>query len=243
MSSNTGITKAVVLAGGKGRRLEPYTRIIPKPLMPIGDKPILEIILKQMKRAGIREVTLTVGHLADLMRLFFQDGSRFGLKINYAQEKTPLGTSGPLANVEGLDSTFLVTNGDVLTTLDLDDLFAFHKARGGIATIATHKRKIDINLGVVDLDGDSRVVDYHEKPTIDYLVSMGIYVFEPRILDYIPKDQYLDFPDLVLKLVAAGEKVSGYVFRGYWEDLGRPDDYDRASTDFEKMRAQFLPED
>ena len=243
MSSNDGITKAVVLAGGKGRRLEPYTRIIPKPLMPIGDKPILEIILKQMKRAGIREVTLTVGHLADLMRLFFQDGSRFGLKINYAQEKTPLGTSGPLANVEGLDSTFLVTNGDVLTTLDLNDLFAFHQAHGGIATIATHKRKIDINLGVVDLDGDSRVVNYHEKPTIDYLVSMGIYVFEPRILDYIPKDQYLDFPDLVLKLVAAGEKVSGYVFRGYWEDLGRPDDYDRASTDFEKMRAQFLPED
>ena len=243
MSSNTGITKAVVLAGGKGRRLEPYTRIIPKPLMPIGDKPILEIILKQMKRAGIHEVTLTVGHLADLMRLFFQDGSRFGLKINYAQEKTPLGTSGPLANVEGLDSSFLVTNGDVLTTLDLTDLFAFHKAHGGIATIATHKRKIDINLGVVDLDDESKVVDYHEKPTIDYLVSMGIYVFEPRILDYIPRDQYLDFPDLVLKLVAAGEKVCGYVFRGYWEDLGRPDDYDRASTDFEKMRAQFLPEE
>lgn len=243
MSSESIVRKAVVLAGGKGRRLEPYTRIIPKPLMPIGEKPILEIILRQMRRAGIREVTLTVGYLADLMRLFFQDGSRLGLKIEYVQEKKPLGTSGPLANVEGLDDTFLVTNGDVLTTLDFADLIAFHKAQGSIATIATHKRKVEINLGVVELDKDSQVQNYHEKPSIEYLVSMGVYVFEPRILDYIPKDEYLDFPDLVLKLVAAGEKVSGYVFRGYWEDLGNPADYDRASADFEKMRDQFLLED
>ncbi len=235
--------KAVVLAGGKGKRLEPYTRIIPKPLMPIGDKPILEILLRQMKRVGIREVTLTVGYLADLMRLFFQDGSRLGMKIDYVQEKTPLGTSGPLANVEGLDDTFLVTNGDVLTTLDFADLIAFHKAQGAIATIASHKRKVDINLGVIEMDGDHTVKGYLEKPSIDYLVSMGVYVFEPRILEYIPKDQYLDFPDLVLKLIAAGEKVSGYVFKGYWEDLGRPDDYERASAQFEEMRSQFLPEE
>ncbi|MBA4376793.1 MAG: nucleoside-diphosphate-sugar pyrophosphorylase [Anaerolinea sp.] len=234
--------KAVVLAGGKGRRLVPYTRIIPKPLMPIGDKPILEILLRQMKRAGIKDVTLTVGHLADLMRLFFQDGSRLGLNISYSYESKPLGTSGPLANVEGLDDTFLVTNGDVLTTLDFSDLIAFHKAQGAIATIASHKRKVDINLGVVELDGDHRVKGYLEKPSIDYLVSMGVYVFEPRILEYIPKDQYLDLPDLVLRLIEAGEKVSGYVYKGYWEDLGRPDDYERASEDFEKMRDQFLPE-
>lgn len=235
--------KAVVLAGGKGQRLAPYTRIIPKPLMPIGDKPILEIILRQMKRAGIKEVTLTVGYLADLMRLFFQDGSRLGLKINYVQEKTPLGTSGPLSNVEGLDDTFLVTNGDVLTTLDFKELIDFHKEQGAIATIATHRRRVEINLGVVELDGGNVVNGYREKPCIPYLVSMGVYVFEPRILEYIPKDQYLDFPDLVLKLIAAGEKVSGYVFKGYWEDLGRPDDYERASTQFEEMRSQFLPED
>lgn len=243
MSSEVSVKRAVVLAGGKGRRLEPYTRIIPKPLMPIGEKPILEIILRQMKRAGIREVTLTVGYLADLMRLFFQDGSRLGLKIDYVQEKKPLGTSGPLANVEGLDNTFLVTNGDVLTTLDFSDLIAFHRAQGSIATIATHKRKVDINLGVVELDKESQVSNYHEKPSIDYLVSMGVYVFEPRILNYIPKDEYLDLPTLVLQLIAAGEKVSGYVFKGYWEDLGNPEDYERASVDFEKMRNQFLPED
>jgi NDP-mannose synthase len=235
--------KVVVLAGGKGRRLAPYTRIIPKPLMPIGDMPILEILLRQMKRAGITDVVLTVGYLANLMHLFFQDGERLGMNITYSYETAPLGTSGPLANVEELDDTFLVTNGDVLTTLDLSDLIAFHKAEGAIATIASHKRKINIDLGVIQFDDGHRVKGYVEKPSFDYLVSMGIYVFEPRVLDYIPQGQYLDFPDLVLKMIAAGEKVSGYVFDGYWEDLGRPDDYERASGDFERMRTQFLPEE
>lgn len=235
--------KAVVLAGGKGRRLAPYTRIIPKPLMPIGDKPILEILLRQMKRAGIKDVTLTVGYLADLMKLFFQDGSRLGMKISYSYETKPLGTSGPIANVDGLKDTFLVTNGDVLTTLDFADLIRYHREQGAIATIASHKRKIDINLGVIEVDKENRIIGYKEKPSIDYLVSMGLYVFEPRVLQYIPKGEYLDLPDLVLRLIAAGEKVCGYVYKGYWEDLGRPDDYERASSDFETMRDQFLPEE
>jgi NDP-sugar pyrophosphorylase family protein len=235
--------KAVVLAGGKGRRLAPYTRIIPKPLMPIGEQPILEILLRQMKRAGITDVTLTVGYLANLIQLFFQEGERLGLNISYSYEMTPLGTSGPLAYVSGLEDTFLVTNGDVLTTLDLVDRINFHKAEGAIATIASHHRKVNIDLGVVKFDGNHQIIGYQEKPSFDYSVSMGIYVFEPRVLDYIEKGQYLDFPDLVLKLISAGEKVSGYLFDGYWEDLGRPDDYERASADFERMRDQFLMED
>jgi NDP-sugar pyrophosphorylase family protein len=235
--------KAVVLAGGKGRRLAPYTRIIPKPLMPIGEQPILEILLRQMKRAGITDVTLTVGYLANLIQLFFQEGERLGLNISYSYETTPLGTSGPLAYVTGLEDTFLVTNGDVLTTLDLVDLINFHKAEGAIATIASHQRKVTIDLGVVIFDGNHQIIGYQEKPSFDYSVSMGIYVFEPRVLNYIEKGQYLDFPDLVLKLISAGEKVSGYLFDGYWEDLGRPDDYERASADFERMRDQFLTED
>ena len=234
--------RAVVLAGGKGTRLAPYTRIFPKPLMPIDDKPILEIMLRQMKRAGIRHVTLTVGYLGDMIRLFFQDGSRLGMEIDYAEESKPLGTSGPLASVEGLDDTFLVTNGDVLTDLDLAEFIAYHRAQGGIATIATHRRKVNINLGVLQLDKTNQVTDYLEKPNYDYLVSMGLYIFEPRVLEYIPRDVYLDFPDLVKRLIAAGEKVSGFVYKGYWEDLGRPDDYERASMDFEKNRARFLPE-
>jgi NDP-sugar pyrophosphorylase family protein len=188
-------------------------------------------------------VTLTVGYLANLIQLFFQEGERLGLNISYSYETTPLGTSGPLAYVTGLEDTFLVTNGDVLTTLDLVDLINFHKAEGAIATIASHQRKVTIDLGVVIFDGNHQIIGYQEKPSFDYSVSMGIYVFEPRVLNYIEKGQYLDFPDLVLKLISAGEKVSGYLFDGYWEDLGRPDDYERASADFERMRDQFLTED
>jgi len=235
--------KAIVLAGGKGRRLEPYTRIIPKPLMPIGDMPILEVLLRQMKRAGITDVVLTVGYLADYLRLFFQDGKRLGMHITYSQESKPLGTAGPLALVDGLDETFLVTNGDVLTTLDLRKLIDFHKASGSAATIATHQRKITIDLGVIMPGDDHRISGYIEKPTYDYLVSMGIYVFEPRVLSHVARDEYLDFPNLVQRLLEAGEAVSSYPFRGYWQDLGRPDDYERASRDFDEMRDQFLPED
>lgn len=235
--------KAIVLAGGRGTRLTPYTHILPKPLLPIGDMPILEVMLRQMKRAGITDVVLTVGHLAQLLRTFFVDGGQWGMNISYSYEDQPLGTAGPLSLVKGLDSTFLVTNGDVLTTLDLRELLAFHKAQGGIATIAIHRRQVKIDLGVVQLDGDHRINGYIEKPVYDYTVSMGVYVFEPTVMKFISFNQYLDFPDLVLKMISAGEKVSGYTFDGYWMDLGRPDDYAQAVEDFAGMRAQFLVEE
>ena len=235
--------RAVVLAGGKGTRLEPYTTILPKPLMPIGEMPILEVLLRQMKRAGINHVVLTVGHLASLLRAYFGDGAKWDLDITYSQEQKPLGTAGPIALVQGLDKTFLVTNGDVLTTLDIKKLIAFHRQKGGIATIAAHRRQVKIDLGVIQWDGNERVSGYIEKPTTDYTVSMGVYVFEPRVLDYIPAGQYLDFPDLILKLIANGETVSGYIFDGYWMDLGRPDDYTQANQDFHNLKEQFLPED
>jgi NDP-sugar pyrophosphorylase family protein len=232
--------KAIVLAGGKGTRLAPYTIVLPKPLVPIGDMPILEIMIRQMKRAGVDEVILTIGHLASLLRAFFQDGERFGIKISYSYEDQPLGTAGPLSLVEGLDGTFLVTNGDILTTLNLNDLVAAHRQSGAIASIATHTRQVKIDLGVVQLNDSSGIVGYIEKPTYDYCVSMGIYVFEPRVLSYIPHNRYLDFPDLILRLIAAGERVFGYAYDGYWLDLGRPSDYEQAVADFETMRPQFL---
>ncbi len=234
--------KAVILAGGKGSRLAPYTRILPKPLMPIGDMPILEVILLQMKAAGIREVVLTVGHLSELLRAFFQDGSQWGINISYSYEECPLGTAGPIALVDGLTETFLVTNGDVLTTLNLQDLIRFHKEQKAAATIASHCRQSRIDLGVIQKDGDCRITGYIEKPVYDFLVSMGIYVFEPTVLPYIIPGEHLDFPNLVHRLLAAGERVVAYEFDGYWEDLGRPDDYERASDDFENMRSQFLVE-
>jgi NDP-sugar pyrophosphorylase family protein len=170
------------------------------------------------------------------------DGEPWGLRISYSYEENPLGTVGPLSLIPGLDSTFVVTNGDVLATLDLRDLLAFHRSQGGIATIAVHRRQVKIDLGVVQWNGNNTLSGYIEKPTYDYTVSMGMYVFEPRVLGYIPHSQYLDFPDLILKMIAAGEKVSGYTFDGYWMDLGRPDDYAQAAEDFASMRVHFLPE-
>jgi NDP-sugar pyrophosphorylase family protein len=235
--------KAVILAGGKGTRLAPYTKILPKPLMPIGDMPILEILLRQMKRAGIDEAILTVGHLSELLRAFFQDGKRFGLKINYSYEETPLGTAGPLSLLKDLNEIFLVSNGDVLTNLDFRSLVEYHRSHNAIATIASHSRNVKIDLGVIQTNLDNSIVGYIEKPTYEFFVSMGIYVFEPRVLSYIEYNQYLDFPDLVLKLISAGERVMCYPYEGYWMDLGRIDDYEQAVKEIEVILPQILGED
>ena len=233
--------KAVVLAGGKGTRLAPYTKILPKPLMPIGDLPILEILLRQMKLAGVDDVILTVGHLASLLQAFFQNGEKYGININYSFEDKPLGTAGPLSLVrEQLDNTFFVTNGDVLTTMKFAEMMTFHQQSGAIATIAMHEREVKIDLGVLEFNGSFELKDYIEKPTYDFHVSMGIYIFEPEVLDYIPYNQYLDFPDLVLKLIHADEHVNGFPFDGYWQDLGRPDDYEQAVVDFARLGPQIL---
>ena len=236
--------KSVILAGGKGTRLRPYTTILPKPLMPVGDMPILEIMLRQMKRAGVDEAILTVGHLSSLLQAFFQNGERLGMKIDYSFEDHPLGTAGPLSLVrDRLTDTFIVSNGDVLTTLNLNKLVEFHRESKAAATIAMHMREVKIDLGVLHFNGDFELTDYEEKPTHNYHVSMGIYVFEPRALAYIPENEYLDFPDLVLKLIRSKEKVVGYPFDGYWQDLGRPDDYEQALSDFDLMRGEILGED
>jgi NDP-sugar pyrophosphorylase family protein len=233
--------KAIILAGGKGARLRPYTKILPKPLMPIGDMPILEILLRQMKRSGVVDhAILTVGYLEELLRAFFKNGERFGLQINYSFEEQPLGTAGPISLIDDLNETFLVSNGDVLTTLDLADLVRYHQENAATATIAMHARQVKVDLGVLELDGSRQITGYIEKPTYDFHVSMGIYVFEPRVLDFIPYNQHLDFPDLVLKLLEAGEKVVGYPFEGYWQDLGRHEDYEQAVKEFESMRSQIL---
>lgn len=235
--------KAVVLAGGKGTRLAPYTYILPKPMMPIGDHAILEVLLGQISRAGIKEVTLAVGHLAGLMQSYFKDGSQYDLKITYAYETKPLGTAGPLALIEGLTDTFLVCNGDILTLLDINQLVNFHKDQKAVCTIASHQRTHKINLGVIEhKDNSNRVSGYIEKPTMNFLVSMGMYVFEPKVLDYIPKGDYFDFPNLVNTLLKANEIVTCFPYDGYWRDLGNPEDFMAANEDFESMRSQFLAE-
>ena len=233
--------KAIVLAGGKGTRLAPYTKVIPKPLMPIGDMPILEVLLRQVKMAGVDEVVLTVGHMAELLRAFFQNGERMALPIRYSYEEKPLGTAGPLKQIEGIDDDFLVMNGDVLTTLKFADLVDCHRKSGAIMTLAVYPRHVKIDLGVLHLNDHSEVTDYIEKPTYNFSVSMGVYVFSPRVLEYIPDNEYFDLPHLVLRLIEEKEKVQAFHFDGYWMDLGRPDDYEQAIQDFEDMRDQFLP--
>ena len=234
--------KAIILAGGKGSRLAPYTKILPKPLMPIGDMPILEVLLRQLKASGINEVILTVGYLSQIMYAFFQDGERLGMQISYSLEDKPLGTAGPLSLIPELNETFLVANGDVLTTLDFKELIQEHRRSGAVATIASHARKVKIDLGVIQFDGSNKIAGYIEKPTYDFFVSMGVYIFEPRVLEYIPHNEYLDFPDLVLRLIEDKQLVRGYPYDGYWQDLGRADDYEQAISDFEEMRPQFLKE-
>ncbi len=233
--------QAVILAGGKGRRLRPYTTVLPKPLMPLGDMPIIEVVLRQLAASGFDRVTMAVGYLAELLMAYCGDGSKFGLSLSYSREEEPLGTAGPLALIDGLDDGFLVMNGDVLTSLDLRGLVQQHRASGAAATIATHQRQQQINYGIIESDAANQVSAYIEKPTYHYQVSMGIYVLEPAVLDFVPHGQYLDLPDLVRTLMAAGRPVMAYPFDGYWLDIGRHDDYEQAVEEFETMRPQLLP--
>jgi NDP-sugar pyrophosphorylase family protein len=237
--------RAVILAGGLGTRLRPYTTILPKPLMPVGDRPILDIVIRQLARAEFDRVTIATGYLAELIEAFFGDGSRHGIPIDYFREHEPLGTVGALSLIDGLDEDFLVMNGDVLTDLDYGLLLDGHRAGGQAATIAAIRREVQISLGVMhfaDEHDTGRVTGYSEKPTFDFEVSMGVYCFAPRAIELIEPGERLDFPDLVLRLIAAGEPVKAWRSDDYWLDIGRPDDYEQAQDEFESRRRQFLPE-
>ncbi|MFH1279822.1 MAG: sugar phosphate nucleotidyltransferase [Candidatus Eisenbacteria bacterium] len=233
--------RAVVLAGGKGTRLAPYTTVFPKPLMPIDGMPILEVVIRQLKAHGFDRITLAVGYLASLIEAYFGDGSRFGVAIDYSREEGPLGTAGPLRLVVDLDETFLVMNGDLLTTLDFGKMLSFHRDRKCDATLGLFSREVKIDLGVIEADGEGNVREYIEKPTLNYDVSTGIYIMEPSVLGYIPPDGRFDLPDLVRALMQDRRKVMGYRFTGRWLDIGRHDDYAGAVEAFQEHRDKFLP--
>ena len=227
--------RAVVLAGGLGMRLRPYTTILPKPLLPIGDRPILEIILRQLADAGFTKVDLCVGHLGELIRVYFSEGTVMpdALELDWHWEpEEPLGTAGALRVVPGLDGTFLVMNGDILTTLDYGALVEHHRANGAALTIAVQGKRVEVDLGVLELDGD-RVTGYREKPTLSYEVSMGIYVYDARALEHLP-DGPCQFPDLVQRLLEAGETVCGFRSDDTWFDLGTVAEYERAVAELDR---------
>jgi NDP-sugar pyrophosphorylase family protein len=220
----------VVLAGGRGTRLAPYTSVLPKPLMPVGDRSILEVVVGQLEEAGIVDIRFCVGYLAHLIQAVFENRENGHVNITYVRERDALGTAAPLRLVAGLDRTFMVMNGDVLTTLDYRDLVDHHRQQGNALTIAAHRRAIKIDYGMLHLDVSSRVRQYEEKPEIESLVSMGIYVMEPAVIDYIPEEGHFDFPDLVRALLAGKEPVGAYIHEGLWFDIGRQEDYERATA-------------
>jgi NDP-sugar pyrophosphorylase family protein len=236
--------QALILAGGKGTRLKPYTTVIPKPLMPVGDMPILEIVLRQLKGAGFDHVILAVGYMGQMFQAFFRNGVRLGLQIDYSFEEKPLGTAGPIAlSLNKLQDNVLVMNGDVLTTLDYRKLFGFHKSVKAAATIAIYKREVKIDFGVVE-STSGRLSRYIEKPLYQFDVSMGINILNVQsVRQFLTPGQYQDIPDLMTKLRDAGQTVQCFQEPCLWLDIGRVDDYQRANDLFEQHKSEFLPVD
>jgi len=233
--------RAVILAGGKGVRLHPFTVNFPKPLVPLGDTPIIEVLIRRLIRSGITDITLTLGHLSELIKAYFQHRRTLTQKINlhFVEEEKPTGTAGSLSLVPGLADTFLVMNGDLLTDLDFNALIRFHRRQKALLTIATHVRKVKVDLGVLEFDAKHQITRYLEKPENTYHVSMGIYVYEPAVLKHIEKGKYLDLPELVLRLIAKGERVCAYPVDCLWLDIGRPDDYAKAQELFAEKQDAF----
>jgi NDP-mannose synthase len=233
---------AVILAGGKGVRLRPYTTCLPKPLVPIGDEhSILDIVLSQLAYRGFGSATLAIGHLGQLIRAYIGDGRQWGIDVDYEPEDTPLGTMGPLIGMlDRLPDHFLVMNGDVLTDLDYGELLRTHTESGAPLTVATYERSVKIDFGVLETAA-GQIIGFREKPTLGYSVSMGVYALSRETLVGYPEGQPLGFDDLVLDLLAADDPPATFAFDGYWLDIGRPDDYDRANHEFERIKDELLP--
>lgn len=232
--------RAIILAGGKGTRLHPYTVTMPKPLMPIGDYPILEIVIKQLTAYGFDHITIAVGHQADIIRAYFGDGSKWGVKIDYSIEKQPLGTIGPLKLIPDLPENFLIMNGDILTDLDFDNLFNNHARSRNTFTIASYTREEVSPYGVLSTNDQGYLTNFKEKPSIDSEVSMGVYIANKRILDYIPAEQSYGFDQLMKDVLIANLPIGVQRHIGYWLDIGIPKDYQKAVDDFDKIKDELL---
>lgn len=221
--------KAVIQAGGKGTRLRPYTLILPKPLMPVGELPVIELLLKWLRRNGITKIIITTGYLGHLIKSLCGDGERWDLKITYSEETEPLGTVGALDLVrEHLDETFLVLNGDLITDMSLRSFIHFHNSHDGILTVGTTKKLVNVDMGVIESASDGQVSDFREKPTLSYQVNMGIYCMEPAVLDLIPKGIPFGFDDLMYQMLDDNRPAYTYHHEGQWLDIGRPEDFTRA---------------
>ena len=234
--------QAVILAGGKGTRLRPFTATLPKPLVPVGDYPIIEIVLRQLKHFGFTDIIISTGHLAELIQAYCGDGRRWGVKIRYVREDKPLSTAGALKLIRGLEPRFLTINGDLLTTLDFGKVYEYHRDAKADAVIAVCERKWQIDFGVIELDADDGLRRFNEKPSIPYLVSMGVNVFDRAVLRHIKPGEALGIPELMLRIKAANGVVRGFRNKAHWLDIGRPDDYETVQELFStpRGRARYL---
>lgn len=232
--------RAVILAGGKGTRLRPYTVVLPKPLMPIGEFPILEVIIRQLTQAGFDHITLAVNHQAEIIKAFFQNGERWATKIDYSLEDQPLGTMGPLRLINDLPENFLVMNGDVLTDLDFEAFHDTHINEKRTFSISSMRREHKIDYGVLETSASDRLISFREKPLVTYEVSMGIYMVSQRALSIIPSGCTYGFDNLMMDMLSSGSPVTVRSFDGYWLDIGRPDDYAVAIDEFDTHRSKFI---
>ena len=234
------IKRAIILAGGRGTRLKPFTKILPKPLMPIGKFTILEIVIRQLKYYGFKHITITVNHQAKLIKAFFGDGKKFNIIIDYVLEKKPLGTMGPIRGIKNLPENFLVMNGDILTDLNFKKLYKDHTKNKNLFTISSYKRNELIDYGLLETNKSKNLTKFVEKPHKIYQVSMGIYILRKNILKYIPSNKFFGFDNLMYKLLKLKKKVKIRNHNGYWLDIGRPADYIVANEQFKKMKKKLL---
>jgi mannose-1-phosphate guanylyltransferase len=224
--------KAIIQAGGRGTRLHPFTLVLPKPLMPVGGQPVIEMLLKWLRRNGIAEIWVTIGYLGHLIRALCGDGSQWDMKIEYSEETEPLSTMGPLKLIEdNLTDTFLVLNGDLISDLDLRSFIDFHRQQGGLLTVATTYKDVKIDLGVFEKNG-TRAIGFKEKPRLQYPVSMGIYCMEPPVIDLIPKGVPFGFDDLMYLMLDKSISVFTFEHNGIWMDIGRKEDFLKAQEVF-----------
>ena len=224
--------KAVILAGGKGTRLRPYTFVLPKPLIPVGDSPVIEMLLKWLRRNGLSNVCITIGHLGHLIRSLCGNGSQWGMEITYSEEPEPLGTIGPLFLIrDQLKESFLVVNGDLITDLDLHPFISYHRGHKGLITIGVTEKNVKVDLGVLESD-NGRVATFREKPLMKFYASMGVYCMEPAILDLVPRGVPFGFDDLMHTMLDQNLPAYTYHHQGLWMDIGRQEDFLKAQELF-----------
>lgn len=235
--------QAILMAGGQGRRLRPITAVLPKPLVPIGDISVLEMVLRQLRWYGFDNVVLCVGYRSELIMAVVGDGRRYGLDVRYEVEEEPLGTIGPLARIDRLEDNFLVMNGDICTDLDFGFLLRWHKAHEAPASVSLHPRREKLELGIIHLsDSGERLTGFEEKPEFSFYVAMGVNAFRRSVVELIPSNGAFGFDDLMSTMLARNTDIRAFRHDGFWLDIGRPDDYQRMLDEFPSRETALLPD-